>query len=135
MQHFLQSYNKFIYDINAFIACTFFIWIFWFGRKIPDGRYVDVRKPSTFSSFRPHEETVFIVHGFNGTARDKHMRYLKDGNCFQCIFFFGLLFVVCSVVVNIARYFYNLYCLSKINLSMAMVTKMCFFNIIYILDR
>lgn len=48
-------------------------------RKIPDGRYVDVRKPSTFASFRPLEETVFIVHGFNGTARDKHMRYLKDG--------------------------------------------------------
>lgn len=22
---------------------------------------------------------MFIVHGFNGTARDKHMRYLKDG--------------------------------------------------------
>lgn len=49
------------------------------NRKIPDGRYVDVRKPKTFASFRPHEETVFIVHGFNGTARDKHMRYLKDG--------------------------------------------------------
>ncbi|XP_031636935.1 phospholipase A1-like [Contarinia nasturtii] len=46
--------------------------------KIPDGRYVDVRKPSTFVNFRPHEETAFIVHGFNGTARDKHMRYLKD---------------------------------------------------------
>lgn len=52
---------------------------FSFYRKIPDGRYVDVRKPKTFSSFRPHEETVFILHGFNGTARDTHMRYLKDG--------------------------------------------------------
>lgn len=52
---------------------------FPFNRKIPDGRYVDVRKPKTFVNFRPHEETVFIVHGFNGTARDKHMRYLKDG--------------------------------------------------------
>lgn len=54
---------------------------FWspLNRKIPDGRYVDVRKPKTFSSFRPHEETVFILHGFNGTARDTHMRYLKDG--------------------------------------------------------
>lgn len=49
------------------------------NRKIPDGRYVDVRKPKTFVNFRSHEETVFIVHGFNGTARDKHMRYLKDG--------------------------------------------------------
>lgn len=51
-------------------------------RKVPNGRYVDVRKPKQFvkAGFRPQAETVFIVHGFNGTARDKHMRYLKDGN-------------------------------------------------------
>lgn len=60
---------------------SFSISILICGRKIPDGRYVDVRKPKTFISFRPFEETVFIVHGFNGTARDKHMRYLKDGKC------------------------------------------------------
>jgi len=48
--------------------------------KVPNGRYVDVRKPRNFAraGFRPHAETVFIVHGFNGTAKDKHMRYLKD---------------------------------------------------------
>lgn len=50
----------------------------FFCRKIPDGRYVDVRKPSTFSSFRPHEETAFIVHGFNGTARDKVLHTIRD---------------------------------------------------------
>lgn len=71
--HNLVAMNKktlsYVNNVNVFL------------RKIPDGRYVDVRKPSTFVNFRPHEETAFIVHGFNGTARDKHMRYLKDGNC------------------------------------------------------
>lgn len=52
---------------------------------------MDVRNPSTFVNFRQHEETVFIIHGFNGTARDKHMRYLKDGNIG---FFFFILTVV-----------------------------------------
>lgn len=66
-------------------------------RKIPDGRYVDVRKPSTFSSFRPQEETVFIVHGFNGTARDKHMRYLKDGNLITIVFIFISFYVIYSL--------------------------------------
>lgn len=48
---------------------------------MPGGRYVDVRRPRLFAKvgFNPHAETVFIVHGFNGTARDRHMRYLKDG--------------------------------------------------------
>lgn len=55
-------------------------------RQIPDGRYVDVRKPLTFVNFRWEAETVFIVHGFNGTARDKHMRYLKDGIHFHIDF-------------------------------------------------
>lgn len=70
-----HSENTFIAHKNEMTLCDFS-----FCRKIPDGRYVDVRKPPTFSNFRPYEETVFIVHGFNGTARDKHMRYLKDGN-------------------------------------------------------
>lgn len=42
---------------------------------------MDVRNPRLFAKagFRPEAETVFIIHGFNGTARDRHMRYLKDG--------------------------------------------------------
>lgn len=68
-------------------------------RKIPDGRYVDVLKPSTFASFRPLEETVFIVHGFNGTARDKHMRYLKDGNLITVDFIFIMYFKQTKIYV------------------------------------
>lgn len=70
-----RDYNSFTCSF-LFLFCIFF---FHFHRLIPDGRYVDVRKPSTFVNFRSEAETVFIVHGFNGTARDKHMRYLKDG--------------------------------------------------------
>lgn len=59
----------------------FLISFFVSFRKVPNGRYVDVRKPKSFlkAGYRTYAETVFIVHGFNGTARDKHMRYLKDG--------------------------------------------------------
>lgn len=48
-------------------------------RKFPIGRIVDVMKPKTFINFRPYEETVFILHGYNGSAHEKYIRYLKDG--------------------------------------------------------
>lgn len=108
-RHFKMFTCKFIICFKLFFLSCFFFLIsfnsisyFYFDvcRKIPDGRYIDVLKPHTFSSFRPYEETVFIVHGFNGTARDKHMRYLKDGNFLffhkfnaQFSIFVGLFFV------------------------------------------
>lgn len=82
--HSDNTADEWYFNLNSFFSLENIECLidYFFCRKIPDGRYVDVQKPLTFSSFRPFEETVFIVHGFNGTARDKHMRYLKDGNWF-----------------------------------------------------
>lgn len=48
---------------------------------MPRGRIIDVRHPKTFkrAGYHAQEETVFIVHGFNGTESDRHIRYLRDG--------------------------------------------------------
>lgn len=45
------------------------------------GRYIFANKPKSFerAGFQPQQETAFIVHGFNGSHMDTHMRYLKDG--------------------------------------------------------
>lgn len=89
-QNMRHCWFSFLQKPNLTFSETFIFFILFYWRKIPDGRYVDVRKPSTFVNFRPHEETVFIVHGFNGTARDKHMRYLKDGNVYIYFYLFHL---------------------------------------------
>ncbi|CAD7079412.1 unnamed protein product [Hermetia illucens] len=44
------------------------------------GTYMDVKNPISLylAGYDKHHETVFLIHGFNGTERDKHMMYLRD---------------------------------------------------------
>lgn len=65
--------------VNVSCSVYNFFCIKFFCRKSPNGRLVNIKNPGTFAHFRPFEETVFIIHGFNGTANDKHLLYLKDG--------------------------------------------------------
>lgn len=51
-----------------------------YNSQVPRGRKIDVRYPKTFkhAGYYAQQETVFIVHGFNGTESDRHIRYLRD---------------------------------------------------------
>ncbi|XP_039957800.1 lipase member H-A-like [Bactrocera tryoni] len=44
------------------------------------GIALNIHNPLTLfkGDFNPHRETAFIVHGFNGTAVDVHLQFLKD---------------------------------------------------------
>ncbi|XP_018797872.1 PREDICTED: lipase member H-A isoform X2 [Bactrocera latifrons] len=44
------------------------------------GIVLNIHNPLTLfkGDFNPHRETAFIVHGFNGTAVDVHLQFLKD---------------------------------------------------------
>lgn len=50
---------------------------------------MDVKNPISLylAGYDKHHETVFLIHGFNGTERDKHMMYLRDGNATLLILF------------------------------------------------
>lgn len=50
-------------------------------RQKRSGHYVSAHKPLSFDrgGFQRNKETAFIVHGFNGSHLDTHMRYLRDG--------------------------------------------------------
>ncbi|KQS70592.1 uncharacterized protein Dere_GG23668, isoform B [Drosophila erecta] len=51
---------------------------------------LNVKNPMSLykGGFSKHRETVFIIHGFNGTAIDIHLQFLRDGDLliprFQC---------------------------------------------------
>lgn len=50
-------------------------------RKQRRGKLINPLDPDSLSraKFKSYEETAFIVHGFNGSHVDRHMRYLRDG--------------------------------------------------------
>lgn len=45
------------------------------------GKLINPLDPDSLrrAKFNSYEETTFIVHGFNGSHVDRHMRYLRDG--------------------------------------------------------
>lgn len=49
--------------------------------RVRSGIEVDIMKPATFKSagFIPQHDTCLVIHGFNGTQKSKHIRYLIDG--------------------------------------------------------
>ncbi|XP_037958910.1 lipase member H-A [Teleopsis dalmanni] len=49
-------------------------------QSLRHGVALNIHNPMTLyqGGFSRHRETVFIVHGFNGTAIDKHLQYLRD---------------------------------------------------------
>lgn len=49
--------------------------------RVQSGIEVDIMKPGTFraAGFIPQHDTCLVIHGFNGTQRSKHIRYLIDG--------------------------------------------------------
>ncbi|XP_065095347.1 phospholipase A1-like [Ochlerotatus camptorhynchus] len=53
---------------------------FLYTPTVKRGRVVDMNRPKTFfkAGFRPHRETVIIIHGFNGTQTSRHIMFLKD---------------------------------------------------------
>lgn len=50
-------------------------------RKQRRGKLINPLDPDSLrrAKFKSYEETAFIVHGFNGSHTDRHMRYLRDG--------------------------------------------------------
>jgi len=62
------------------------------------GTPLNVKNPITLykGGFSKHRETVFIIHGFNGTAIDIHLQFLRDGECiylfnYYIIFYYYIL--------------------------------------------
>lgn len=51
--------------------------------RMRHGVEVDIMKPKTFKAngFIPEHDTCLLVHGFNGTQKSKHIKYLIDGMC------------------------------------------------------
>lgn len=54
--------------------------LFFFSKHLY-GKVLDANNQKSLlrGGFRTDRESVFIIHGFNGTSKDTHMRYLKDG--------------------------------------------------------
>uniref|UniRef100_A0A336LN77 CSON008436 protein n=1 Tax=Culicoides sonorensis TaxID=179676 RepID=A0A336LN77_CULSO len=48
--------------------------------RVRSGIEVDIMKPVTFkkAGYIPEHETCLVIHGFNGTQKSKHIRYLID---------------------------------------------------------
>ncbi|KAL5280436.1 hypothetical protein ACFFRR_004426 [Megaselia abdita] len=53
-------------------------------KKFP-GTLINAKNPYSLykAGFNSYKETAFIIHGFNGTFRDKHMQFLKDAYLFR----------------------------------------------------
>lgn len=55
--------------------------LFLFPRKNKRGAVVNVHSSKSFlrAGFNPADQTIIIIHGFNGTESSEHMGYLRDG--------------------------------------------------------
>lgn len=84
------------------------------------GKLINPLDPDSLrrAKFNSYEETTFIVHGFNGSHVDRHMRYLRDGNENSLCFYHVLLSNSCHLIAYLSR---------KFNVIMISWTRLTFY--------
>lgn len=90
-------------------------------RKQRRGKLINPLDPDSLSraKFKSYEETAFIVHGFNGSHVDRHMRYLRDGK--------EIAYVLTGAVELIKMSHLLAYLSRKFNVIMVSWTRLTFY--------